>query len=152
MSHAASTPHPQGAPATLETKSSKFSVGGALGDVLPEVVHAGGKFAMAWPAAFAAIICCAIITGGFVYASVVKRVEVDMSKFATADELKAAIAGVKSDYDRVSVKIDSSAADMLTKLSSLIVAERAERLAAEKEARDTLRSVESRVIDLATRK
>lgn len=138
--------------APSEPSTTRMTMTGAIGEALPSVISAGSKFAMTWPAAFTAIMCCLIFTGGFVYASVAKRIEVDMSKFATADELKAAIAGVKSDYDRVSLKIDASAADMLTKLSTLIVAERAERLLAEKEARETLRSVETRVIDLATRK
>ena len=142
----------EAAPAPSEPGTAHMTMSGAIGEALPSVISAGSKFAMTWPAAFTAIMCCLIITGGVVYASVAKRIEVDMSKFATADELKAAIAGVKSDYDRVSLKIDASAADMLTKLSTLIVAERAERLLAEKEARETLRSVETRVIDLATRK
>lgn len=139
-------------PASLETKTSRLTVGGALGDVLPDIVRTGGKFALTWPAAFSAIMCCLIITGGFVYTNTNRRADVDMSGYATTDELKSAIAGVKSDYDRVVLKIESSAATMLTKISELIVAERAERLAAEKESRETLRSVESRVIDLATRK
>lgn len=139
--------HPEAQP----PPSARLSVRGALGDVLPDVVGAGSRFAMAWPTAFACIACCLIITAGFVYASIAKRVEVDMSKFATAEELKSAIAGVKGDYDRISLKIEASAADSLAKITTLLHAERTERLATEKEARETLRSVETRVIDIATR-
>lgn len=108
--------------------------------VIDHAVSEAGRYANAWPISFCIMVCCALITGGYVYSSSTRRVEIDTTQFMTQPAVKKSI--------------EDATASLQTQLGALITMvgkEHDERLASEKEHRASLSSIERSLLELASK-